>query len=229
MSSEAPLWFCHEVSRVMFKDATMTKPYIPVSCGDETNDGQYNRLNGKAISLNLSVGSRSSMLLVSWGIRWEGKPHSLHIATSYLTITIRWKTSQMTHDSLLMTTSVLETICRLAWMLFYVCHWLWIINEFILTAHAFLAVSLQSMMDRGMRQNTQTPTRSTTGPSVISGHLPNRNKFSDIWLRWHLSWEDQISEERLMSVDRTCRTERGQILLELCHPCLREWYNIPHL
>ena len=43
--------------------------------------------------------------------------------------------------------------------------WLQIINEFI------RAVSLQTLMDRGMRQNAQTSTRSTIGPSVISDYF----------------------------------------------------------
>ena len=52
--------------------------------------------------------------------------------------------------------------------------WLQIINVFILT---LFAVSLQTLMDRGMRQNAQTSTRSTNGPSVISDHCPTQNKF----------------------------------------------------
>lgn len=52
--------------------------------------------------------------------------------------------------------------------------WLHIINEFILT---LFVVSLQTLMDRGMRQNAQTSTRSTTRPSVISDHFRIKIKF----------------------------------------------------
>ena len=49
------------------------------------------------------------------------------------------------------------------------------------------AVSLQTLMDRGMRQSAQTSPRSTTGPSVISDHFPNeKKKNTEKWLRWHL-------------------------------------------
>ena len=51
--------------------------------------------------------------------------------------------------------------------------WMQIINEFILM---LFAVSLQTLMDRGMRQNAQTSTRSPTGPSVISDHCWDQNK-----------------------------------------------------
>jgi hypothetical protein len=51
--------------------------------------------------------------------------------------------------------------------------WLQIIKEPILT---LFAVSLQTLMDRGMRQNAQTSTRSTTGRSVISDYFLNQNK-----------------------------------------------------
>lgn len=50
--------------------------------------------------------------------------------------------------------------------------WPQFINEFILT---LFAVSLQTLMDRGMRQNPQTSARSTTGSSVISDLFPNQN------------------------------------------------------
>ena len=42
-----------------------------------------------------------------------------------------------------------------------------------------MPVSLQTLMDRGMRQNAQASTRSSAGPSVISDHFTNQNKNSE--------------------------------------------------
>lgn len=173
MSSEGPLWFCHEVSTSHIQgQARWLSLDIPVPFRDDTAHGQFISAMARLSAwIRSSIGSRSYLHLMSWNIRREGKPCPLPYHKSNLTITIRWKILQTTRDSLLMTTLVLEKIFRLEWMLSYVCYE-WIIIEFILTLVPFFAVSLQTLMERGMRQNAQNSTRSTTGPSVISDRFP---------------------------------------------------------